>query len=113
MVFLRHEGHAHRQTKRHQRVESFDARRAPSTLREARSDSGEEESGVADVSEADRDPMKATEDFRSMLGEFIYRHHVMPREQLYVPKESSFPVSSKFIDVVRHENQYGQLGREC
>ena len=30
------------------------------------------------------------------------RHHVMPREQLCVPKESSFPTPSKYIDVVRH-----------
>ena len=33
-------------------------------------------------------------------GEFVYRHHVMPREGLYVPKESSFPFPLKFLDVV-------------
>ena len=31
----------------------------------------------------------------------MYRHHVMPREHLYLPKESSFPILLKFIDVVR------------
>ena len=47
---------------------------------------------VADVSDADREAMEAREDFWSMSGECIYRHHVLPREQLYVPKESSFPI---------------------
>ena len=46
--------------------------------------------GVANVSEADRDAVEAGEDFWSMSGEFLYRHHVTPREQLCVPKESSF-----------------------
>ena len=34
------------------------------------------------------------------LGEFIYRQHVMPREQLQL-KESSLPLPPKYIDVVR------------
>ena len=33
--------------------------------------------------------------------EFIHRHHVVPREPLHVPKEPSFPIASKYIDVVR------------
>ena len=53
-----------------------------------------------DVSEADRDVVEAREDFWSMSG-FIYRHHFMPTEQLYVPKESEFPVVLQGIDVVR------------
>ena len=41
--------------------------------------------------------------FWSMSGiSFFYRHHVVLREQLYVPRESSVPNLLKFIDVVRH-----------
>ena len=70
-------------------------------LQSARCDSLQEEGGVADFSEADRDAMEVMEDFWSMSGENIYRHNVTPREQLYVPKDSSFPIPSKYIDVVR------------
>ena len=63
----RHEGHAQRQTLRHQRVESFCAGGVPSTLGEARGDplqsardnSWQEKSGVAHCAEADRDAMKS------------------------------------------------------
>ena len=41
-----------------------------------------------DISEADCDGMEAKEDFMSMSGELIYRHHVMPTEHLCVPRES-------------------------
>ena len=58
----------------------------------ARVDSLQEEGGVADISEADRDAMEAREDFWSMSGDPVYRHHVTPRGQLYVPKDSSFPI---------------------
>ena len=34
-----------------------------------------------------------------MEGDFIYRHHVEPRVQLYVPKEETFPIPLKHIDV--------------
>ena len=33
--------------------------------------------------------MEAREDFWSVSGDFIYRHNIIPREQIYVPKESS------------------------
>ena len=36
-----------------------------------------------------------------MSGNFIYRHHVEPRVKLYSPKEESFPVPLKYIDVSR------------
>ena len=58
------------------------------------SDSLQEEVGVADCAEADRDAVKVREDFWRMSGKFIYRHHVMSREQLYVPQELSFPIPS-------------------
>ena len=57
--------------------------------------------GVADVPEADRDAVEAMEDFWSMSGEFNDAYHVVPREQLYVPKESHhFRIPSKYLDVV-------------
>ena len=55
----------------------------------ARGNSLQEEDGVADFSEADRGAMEAREDFRCMSVELVYRHHVMPREHLHIPKEHS------------------------
>ena len=40
-------------------------------------------------------------DFSSMSGCFIYRHHVEPRVKLYSPREESFPIPLKYIDVSR------------
>ena len=36
-----------------------------------------------------------------MEGDFIYRDHVEPRVQLYVPKEETCPFPLKHIDVTR------------
>ena len=36
-----------------------------------------------------------------MSGSFIYRHHVESRVQLYLPREESFPIPLKYIDVSR------------
>ena len=44
---------------------------------------------------------EAMNDFWSMSGSFIYRHHVEPRVALYSPREESFPVPLKYIDVTR------------
>ena len=44
---------------------------------------------------------EAIHDFWSMSGSFIYRHHVEPRVELYSPKEESFPIPLKYIDVTR------------
>ena len=40
-------------------------------------------------------------DFWSMSGNFIYRHHVEPRVKLYSPREESFLIPFKYIDVSR------------
>ena len=40
-------------------------------------------------------------DFWSMSGNFIFRHHVEPRVKLYSPREESFPIPLKYIDVTR------------
>ena len=34
-----------------------------------------------------------------MSGSFIYRHHVEPQVKLYSPREESFPIPLKYIDV--------------
>ena len=36
-----------------------------------------------------------------MSGSFVYRHHVEPRVKLYSPREESFPIPLKYIDVTR------------
>ena len=47
------------------------------------------------------DDSEARADFWSIQGDFIYRHHSEPRVQLYVPKEETFPIPLKYIDVTR------------
>ena len=44
---------------------------------------------------------EAINDFWSMSGSFIYRHHVEPRVKLYSPREESFLIPLKYIDVSR------------
>ena len=39
--------------------------------------------------------------FWSMSGSFIFRHHVEPRVKLNSPREESFPIPLKYIDVSR------------
>ena len=47
------------------------------------------------------DAGEAINDFCSMSGNFIYRHHAEPRVKLYAPREESFPIPQKYIDVSR------------
>ena len=49
-----------------------------------------------------RDDAEAKHDFWSITGDFIYRHHVEPRVKLYVPREESFRILLKYIDVTRN-----------
>ena len=46
-------------------------------------------------------PDAAINDFWSMSRNFIHRHHVEPRVKLYSPREESFPIPLKYIDVSR------------
>ena len=48
-----------------------------------------------------RDDAETKNDFWSITGDFIYRHHVEPRVKLYVPRTESFPIPLKYIDVTR------------
>ena len=43
----------------------------------------------------------AINDFWSMSGNLIHRHHVEPRVKLSSPREESFPMPLKYIDVSR------------
>ena len=47
------------------------------------------------------DAGEAIDDFWSMSGNFIFRHHVEPRVKLYSQREESFPIPLKYIDVSR------------
>ena len=47
------------------------------------------------------DAGEAINDFWSMSGSFKKRHHVEPRDKLYSPREESFPIPLKYIDVSR------------
>ena len=48
-----------------------------------------------------KDDAEARNDFWSIEGDFICRLHVEPRIQLLVPKEETFPIPVKYIDVTR------------
>ena len=48
--------------------------------------------------------VKLQKDFWFISGNFIYSHHVEPRVKLYVPREASFFISLKYIDVTRATN---------
>ena len=53
---------------------------------------GETEGSLPQPQDSLPDAGEAINDFWSMSGNFIYRHHVEPRVELYVPKEESFPI---------------------
>ena len=81
-----------------------------STLIRDRPDRGEEQGnlqGESDGSSSDPrqdtspDGAEAGNDFWSMSGNLIYRHHVEPRVKLYVPREETFPIPLRYIDVSR------------
>ena len=62
---------------------------------------GESEGSLPPPQDSFPDAGEAINDFWSMSGNFIYRHHVEPRVKLYSPREESFPISLKYIDVSR------------
>ena len=76
----------------------------PKRQQPARSEdlSGEfqDELGVSRPAEP-TDDAEARADFWSVQGDFIYRHHNEPGVQLYVPREETFSIQLKYIDVTR------------
>ena len=62
---------------------------------------GESEGSLPQTHDSFPDAGEAINDFWSMSGSFIYRHHVEPRVKLYSPREESFHIPLKYIDVSR------------
>ena len=62
---------------------------------------GESEGSLPPPHDTLPDAGEAINDFWSMSGNFIHRHHVEPRVKLYSPREDSFPFPLKYIDVSR------------
>ena len=62
---------------------------------------GESEGSLPPPQDSSPDADEAINDFWSMSGNFIFRHHVEPRVKLYSPREESFPIPLKYIDVSR------------
>ena len=60
---------------------------------------GESEGSLPQPHDSFPDAGEAINDFWSMSGSFIYRHYVEPRVKLYSPREESFPIPLKYIDV--------------
>ena len=51
--------------------------------------------------------------FWSIPGNYIFRHHVEPRVKLYVPREESFPIPLRYIDVARSKTKVGYRKTEA
>ena len=51
---------------------------------------GESKGSLPQPQDSFPDAAEAINDFWSMSGSFIYRHHVQPRVKLYSPREESF-----------------------
>ena len=62
---------------------------------------GEPEGSLRPPQDSFPDASEAINDFWSMSGSFIFRHHVEPRVKLYSLREESFPIPLKHIDVSR------------
>ena len=62
---------------------------------------GESEGSLPPPHDSFPDAGEATNDFWSMSRYFINRHHVESRDKLYSPREESFPIPLKYIDVSR------------
>ena len=63
---------------------------------------GESEGSLPPPFDSFPDAGEAINDFCSMSGNSIYRHHVEPRVKLYSRREESFPIPLKYTDVSRN-----------
>ena len=75
-------------------------RREPTVRREDLSRELQGESGESQTTDT-TDDAEVRADFWSLQGDFICRHHNEPRFQLYVPKEETFTIPLKYVDVAR------------
>ena len=62
---------------------------------------GESEGSLPPPQDSFPDAGEALNDFWSMSGNFRNRQHFEPRVKLYSPREESFPIPLKYIDVSR------------
>ena len=62
---------------------------------------GESEGSLPPPQDSFPDACEAINDFWSMSGNFKNCHHIEPRVNLYSPREESFPIPLKYIDVSR------------
>ena len=62
---------------------------------------GESEGSLPQPHDSLPDAGEAINDFWSMSGSFIFRHHVETRVKRSSPREESFPIPLKYIDVSR------------
>ena len=62
---------------------------------------GESEGSLPPPHDSYPDAGEARNDFWSISGNFMYRHHVEPRVKLFSPRKESFPIPLKYIDVSR------------
>ena len=58
----------------------------------------------------DRDPRN---ELMSIEGDYIHRHHVEPCVQLYVPREETFPIPLRYIDVTKTTCTTLDVLQEC
>ena len=58
---------------------------------------GEPEGSLPPPHDSFPDAGEAINDFWSMSGNVIYRHHVEPRVKFHSPREASFPIPPKYI----------------
>ena len=75
-------------------------RREPTVRSEDLSGEGQGESGVSQPAEP-TDDAEARADFWSVQADFYHRHHNELRVQLHGPKEETFPILLKYMDVTR------------
>ena len=73
---------------------------------------GEPEGSLPPPHDSFPDACEAIFDFWSMSGNFIYRHHFEPRVALYSPREESFPIPLKYIDVTRTTHTFLDVKQE-
>ena len=62
---------------------------------------GESEGSFPQPQDSFPDAGETINDFCPTSGSFIYHHHVEPRVKFYSPREESFPIPLKYIDVSR------------
>ena len=73
---------------------------------------GELEGSLPPPQDSFPDAGETINDFWSMSGNFKNRYHVEPRVKLYSPREESFPIPLKYIDVSRTTHTNSDVTQE-